>query len=211
MQTGLTSRSEQKSAGDFSVEQTDVLRFVVRVLEDRQIRYALVGSYGSIAYGEYRMTQDIDVLAEISASQVEGLCSCFPPPEWYVNRIAAAEAVRQRRQFNVIHIPSGNELDFMLPGDSDWSRQELDRRQLVALLPDQAVYTAHPEDIILGKLRYYREGASDKHLRDISGILDVSGEQIDRKRVSEWAHRLGLDDLWREVLGRVDQGGRTVD
>ena len=29
------------------------------------------------------------------------------------------------------------------------------------------------------KLEYYREGGAEKHLRDIAGILRISGEQID--------------------------------
>jgi hypothetical protein len=32
--------------------------------------------------------------------------------------------------------------------------------------------------VILRKLEYYREGWSEKHLRDIAGILDVSGAPL---------------------------------
>jgi hypothetical protein len=37
------------------------------------------------------------------------------------------------------------------------------------VLADQEGYTASPVDIIVSKLRYFAEGASDKHLRDITG------------------------------------------
>jgi hypothetical protein len=30
---------------------------------------------------------------------------------------------------------------------------------------------AAPEDVIIGKLRFFAEGASDEHLRDVAGIL----------------------------------------
>ena len=36
------------------------------------------------------------------------------------------------------------------------------------------------------KLEYYREGGSDKHLRDIRGMLQVSGGQIDHAALEEW-------------------------
>jgi hypothetical protein len=49
---------------------------------------------------------------------------------------------------------------------------------------------------------YYREGGSEKHLRDITGILKVSGDAVDRRYVSRWAEEMGLADIWRAILGR---------
>ena len=40
---------------------------------------------------------------------------------------------------------------------------------------------------------YFREGQSDVHVRDILGILRVSGPEIDTTYVAEWAERLGLN------------------
>lgn len=39
---------------------------------------------------------------------------------------------------------------------------------------------AAPEDVIIKKMEYYREGGSEKHLRDITGILLTTGADIDR-------------------------------
>ncbi|RPJ03448.1 MAG: hypothetical protein EHM31_00745 [Candidatus Aminicenantes bacterium] len=36
-----------------------------------------------------------------------------------------------------------------------------------------------PEDVILKKMVFYRDGGSDKHLRDIAGILKISSDAID--------------------------------
>lgn len=43
------------------------------------------------------------------------------------------------------------------------------------------------EDLILKKLEFYRLGGSEKHLRDISGILLVQGERIDQSYLDKWA------------------------
>ena len=43
-------------------------------------------------------------------------------------------------------------------------------------LSDREGYTARPEDLIISKMLYYREGGSEKHLRDITGMLKVSAE-----------------------------------
>jgi len=49
------------------------------------------------------------------------------------------------------------------------------------------------------KLEYYREGGSQKHLRDIRSMLAISGEQLDRAALNEWIERLGLQTEWRVV------------
>ena len=74
---------------------------------------------------------------------------------------------------------------------------------MVRLLPDRDIRTASPEDVILGKLWYYSEGGSDKHLRDIAGILKISPELIDVAEVDRWAARLGYSELWNLIKSRV--------
>ncbi len=37
-----------------------------------------------------------------------------------------------------------------------------------------------PEDVILQKMNAYDEGGSDKHLRDITGVLKTLGPRVDR-------------------------------
>jgi len=44
------------------MEQADVVRFTLDVLDRLGIEYAIVGSFASIAYGEPRFTRDIDIL-----------------------------------------------------------------------------------------------------------------------------------------------------
>ena len=40
-----------------------------------------------------------------------------------------------------------------------------------------------PEDVIIGKLWYFSEGGGERHLRDIAGILRISGEKVDRSEI----------------------------
>lgn len=48
--------------------------------------------------------------------------------------------------------------------------------------------------------KYYREGGSEKHLRDIVGVLKVQGKRIDRGYIMEWATNLGLSGEWETAL-----------
>jgi hypothetical protein len=121
------------------VKQIEFLRFVINVLEKLDISYAVVGSYASSAWGEPRMTRDIDVIIELSGSEVAGLCDAFPAAEFYVSKVAARDAVEHRSQFNVIHPSSGNKVDFMVAGKSDWSIAQLRRRKQIQFDETRAV------------------------------------------------------------------------
>ena len=43
-------------------------------------------------------------------------------------------------------------------------------------------------------------GGSEKHLRDIAGVLRISGTEVDRDYVATWAERLGVLGGWERVL-----------
>ena len=117
------------------------------------------------------------------------------------------DAIARRSQFNLIHPESGHKVDFMIEGAGAWERGQLARRRKVQVAGGFNAYVGSPEDIILSKMRYYQEGGSEKHLRDITGILKISGEQVDRQYVAQWAGQLGVDDVWQAILRRLEQKG----
>ena len=55
-------------------------------------------------------------------------------------------------------------------------------------------------------MEYYREGGSEKHLRDIAGIMKISAGEIDERYIGEWADRLGLREVWDAMLQRLRTG-----
>ena len=62
---------------------------------------------------------------------------------------------------------------------------------------------APPEYVIVRKLEYFREGGSDKHLRDIRGMLKISGDQINQTDLQEWIRLRGVNAEWQKVVGCV--------
>ncbi len=165
----------------------------------------LVGSLASGVYGQPRLTHDIDVVVELGVGQVARLCQAFPAPEYYVSEKAAQEAVATTGQFNVIHPASGNKIDFIIARRDPWGRSQIIRRRREQILPGRDGYTAAPEDVILGKLWYYHEGRSEKHLRDIAAMLQISGNEIDTAYIDHWAQQLGFTETWQALLNRVRQ------
>ncbi|MBP86193.1 MAG: hypothetical protein CMJ64_05675 [Planctomycetaceae bacterium] len=184
------------------MEQSNLLRYALEKLETMNVTYAVVGSFASGAYGEPRFTQDIDIVVDLRDDHVAEFCESFPDPEFYVSQPAVQQAVVRRGQFNVIHPTSGNKIDFMLSGTDEWDRNQLARRRNVQILPDRCGYLASPEDVILGKMVYYREGGSEKHLRDIAGILRLR-DDADHEYITQFVEQLGVTEVWQAVLKRL--------
>lgn len=189
------------------MEQPELLRYAFDALERQGVPYMLVGSLASMLYGEPRMTRDIDFVVDLPVSRAEALCAEFPSPEFYVSLPAARQAAAQGGQFNVIHPSSGNKIDLMIARRDAWGRTQLARRLRKEVLQGTTGFVASPEDVILAKLWYYQDGGSDKHLRDIAAMLQISGTEIDRNYIEEWAAQLGLVEPWRAVIERLTSGG----
>ena len=189
------------------MEQIELIRHAARTLDALAVPYALVGSWGSGVYGEPRFTRDVDIVLDLGLALVSRFCAAFPGPEYYLSEPAVRDAVRSRFQFNLIHPASGNKIDFILPRPTAWNSGQLRRRRKVELRHGEEAFeinVAAPEDVILGKLWYYSEGGGDRHLRDIAGILRVTGEGVDRAEVERWAAELGYLETWRQIVAKVD-------
>lgn len=173
----------------------------LRPLAASGIPYMVTGSVACTVYGEPRMTLDVDLVVVLNASTIDAFRGLFPEAEFYVPPadVLAVEARRERRgHFNVIHGASGAKADLYVAGADPLHRWAMERRRAAAI-GGIDVWLAPPEYVILRKLEYYREGGSEKHLRDIAGVLRVSGDTVDRAVLSDWTRRMGLDGTWKGV------------
>ncbi|MFA4873741.1 MAG: hypothetical protein WC956_06185 [bacterium] len=185
------------------MELTELMLNVAAVLDELHIPYFITGSCASMAYGEPRLTNDIDVVADIQVKNIVPLLGHFPMPEFYISEDAVRDAIALQGQFNIIHPSSGLKVDIIVRKQSEYGASEFERRRSVQLTEGRRVDFASPENVILMKMEYYRMGGSEKHLRDITGILKVSADFIDREYISLWAGRLQLGDIWEAILKKV--------
>src|SRR3954452_22947491 len=100
------------------MEQSDLLKYLANTLERLGIPYLLTGSMATIAYGEPRFTNDIDVVVAMNLSQVPAFCAAFPAPDFFCPADAVEQAVRQRFQCNILHPASGLKVDVIVAADS---------------------------------------------------------------------------------------------
>ncbi|HYO90014.1 MAG TPA: hypothetical protein VEQ40_00170 [Pyrinomonadaceae bacterium] len=185
----------------------EVLSQVAQTLDQLGITYLVVGSVASSLLGFSRSTNDVDIVADIRLEQASQLFAALKET-FYIDEQAIRRAILGRRSFNAIHFDSLLKVDVYVPSGDEFSRQQLKRRRPETLLPDsrQQIYLATPEDTILAKLHWYRQGGevSERQLTDARGIIKVQGRRLDIAYLHEWAARLNVLDLLEKVLDESD-------
>lgn len=99
---------------------------------------------------------------------------------------------------NVIHNTSMLRADVCFAGNDELAAWALGRR-VVRVVQGKAVQFAPIEYVILSKLRYFRDGGSDRHPRDIARMLEVSDSELDRPTLEAWVERQDLAKEWTQA------------
>ena len=156
----------------------DLLGLFVRPVHQAGLRYIVAGSVAGMYFSEPRLTIDVDIPIFLGRRDLPSFSSLFLEPDFYCPPpdVLAVEADREcRGHFNVIHIRTGLKADFY-PAKLDETFAWAWQNKLLVESDSGPVCLAPPEYVILWKLIFYKEGKSQKHLRDISRILAVQSE-----------------------------------
>lgn len=180
--------------------QAEFFAYVVEVLEELDIPYMITGSVASMAYGRPRLTLDMDIVIDLTPMVAEKFCSRFST-DFYVDLDSILEAIRERGHFNIIHIPSGSKVDFYQVKEDGTSQEMFKRRHKESFDEKRSASFSSSEDVIINKLIFYKEGKNEKHLDDIRGMLEVSGDRLDISYIDKKTKELGLYQYWEELKG----------
>ncbi len=162
--------------------------------------WAATGSIASTFYGEVRSTNDIDIIALLDGRAAEALPRVFPDTEFYCPPPDVIEIERNRERrghFNLVHHDTGWKADVYLSSDDPLHAWALRNRRPVENEGVQ-IWLAPPEYVIIKKLEFLREGGSEKHLRDIRGMLVVT--DVNRAFLENEITQRDLTDAWRRCV-----------
>ncbi len=76
------------------MSQQELVRTVVKVLEEASIAHFLTGSVASSYQGESRASHDIDVVVQTSGADVERIGDAFDDDDFYLDTETIREALR---------------------------------------------------------------------------------------------------------------------
>jgi len=178
---------------------------VVARLDAAEVPYMLTGSYASSLHSVPRATKDLDVIIFPNRDQLLKLLQSFPSTGYHVDHDDAIEALRGRRQFNIIDYATGWKVDFIIPPFDEFNIEEFERR--VTINADGVnLSVVSPEDIVVAKLIWARAGESDRQFSDAATVIRVQGDKIDIAYVERWVRRLELQKEWERVRTMAEAG-----
>lgn len=162
------------------------------------------GSVAAMWYGEPRSTLDIDLIVDAGPADAERFVSAFPATAFYVPPVEEIrkELARPRGGlFNVVDFESGLKADVYVAGDDPLIAYGFE-----GATPQDAdglsLNVAPATYVVAMKLRFYSMSKQEKHLRDIRSLLAVSPDSVDMQCAAQWAHRLGLEEVWQACQER---------
>lgn len=193
---------EASGRTDFRMDaQREFLRRLIDSLDKVGIPYMVAGSLGSSLYGRPRATNDIDLVIAPDESQFRRFLETIGP-EYYVSEEAAWAALKGRSAFNIIDARTGWKADLRIRQDRPFSDEEFRRRQKADLLGMKA-WVVSPEDVVLSKLEWARESASEQQVRDVLGVLETQYGNLDMRYLRKWGEVLGVQDRLAELLEKA--------
>lgn len=165
------------------------------------IEYMVTGGLAAVVYGHPRLTLDVDLVMRLSPGDTAVFVALWPPDEFYSPPAEIIEecARTARGHFNVIHNESTMRADVYVAGQDPLSKWALQHR-VVRQVEGEGVRFAPIEYVIVSKLRYFQMGGSDRHLRDVARMMQVSGSDVDRPTLESWIERFKLNAEWARAI-----------
>jgi hypothetical protein len=179
---------------------------LAQALDGMQVPWFVSGSLASSLHGIPRSTNDVDVVATLPAQAADELVQRLGDG-YYADAGMIRKAFAGRGACNVIWLATMMKVDLMPPRFA-FDLEAMRRRQRSVLTDgDEGVlpiFVATPEDAILSKLYWYRQGReiSERQLRDIQGILGVHRQNLELPYLRHWAAQAGVLDLLERALAQ---------
>ncbi|MHB9148527.1 MAG: hypothetical protein ACYC33_00335 [Thermoleophilia bacterium] len=181
--------------------QIRILGEILDIFAELRIPHMIVGSFASGFHGEFRATQDADLVIDPTPEQLDALLERVSS-DFYVSPEAAREALSRRGQFNLVHFDTAWKIDLIIRKERPFSREEFARRR-EENLGGQQVPINSPEDVILAKLEWAKASGSTRQIDDAAAVIAAWGDALDWDYIDHWAHELSVEDLLAQVRSPI--------
>lgn len=180
----------------------DTLSRLLTILTGHGVQFHLTGGITSVAYGEPRMTQDIDIVVanQALARSLDGFVTAAVQAGFMLDTAAVRQAVADRTMFQLFDMAEALKIDMypreMIPG-------ELDRSTHLEVFEGMLLPVVSRTDAAASKLVWASKG-SHKSRRDLRQIVRLMA-LAERPELDRLAGLLHLRDLLAEILSEADE------
>jgi len=177
--------------------QEEVLKTVVSRLQGLRIPYMITGAIAVNYYGRPRLTHDLELLVELETSMVEGIVSSFQS-DFYIATEGILEALQHRTMFNALYHDTGLKVDFWLKGRDEYDATRFQRRVKRKIF-DEMMFITTAEDLMIIKLKRYKDSSSEKHYLDALGFCEIQRDNLDLTYMKKWLSYFSVLDLFERI------------
>jgi len=175
---------------------------VVAIFQKHDIPFHLTGGVTSTAYGEPRMTQDIDIVIgnEAVSKCLDAFLESLDRSDFMRNAKAIRESVKSKTMFQLLDSVESLKLDVY---PRELIEGELSRSEEVEVFKGELLPVVARTDAAVSKLIWINKG-SHKSRRDFRKLWDGCNDQH-RQTIETVANSLDLSVLLQEVISEPDE------
>lgn len=174
--------------------QFEAVSKIVSLCEEESIDYMIVGSFSSNFFGIPRATKDADIVVQVSSEQKKRLLEKLPQEMELEPQISFEMATNTIR--TLIYVPSiAFEIELFELSDDPFDQSRFDRRMNVDF-NNVSICLPTPEDVIIQKLRWYKNARRDKDLEDASHVYLIQKEHLDTDYIQQWLTQHGSEEFF---------------
>jgi hypothetical protein len=180
------------------VNSDDAVVLVVRALNSIDMPYMLTGSLASNLYGVSRSTKDADFVLQTREFDFSKLRAALGP-SLRIDPQLSFETVTSTSRY-IIHKLEGEpyKVELFFLSDDPHDRVRFERRKPGRVF-GESVWVASPEDVIVTKLRWSKQGKRSKDVDDVRNVLHVQRDRLDDDYIHRWCDEHGTRELLEQI------------
>lgn len=183
------------------MSSSESVQRVIQALESLSIPYMLVGSLSSNAYGIPRSTQDADFVIEHSGVDMSRLVAELGE-SYRLDPQITFETVTATHRHQIIVGDGRFRIELFHLSDDPHDRERF-RRRVRQETMGLSVWLPTPEDVIIWKLRWSKDGRRTKDTDDVRNVVAVQRDTLDWKYIHRWCETHGTRELLNGILASL--------
>lgn len=160
-------------------------------LESLGLNYMLTGSVAMLRFAQGRMTNDIDIVVQLSHADRGRFVEAFAGA-YYVPEEKIAGVIDRSSMFNVLNNETLVKIDIALVKPTEFHRRAFENRERTDIWGVE-VWSVRRDDLIVSKLYWAKDSRSERQMRDVVSVM-MNG--FDADYIRPWVKMLGVEDLF---------------
>ncbi len=174
----------------------EALSEVIRVLQNHNVAYMLVGAFSSNAYGYPRATKDADIVFEFKEGVLNEISAALGE-DFRLELQTGCELMTGSIRNILTYTPTKFEIELFRLSEDPHDQERFARRRRLQL-PELQIEAVIPtaEDVVIQKLRWQR----DKDIADVRVVLAIQFHRLDWEYLKHWTEKHGTSELLAQLM-----------